>query len=118
MSVYRYIALSDEFESISIPGPVMEILALLDPIRRGVPCATGWRPIRVNVDATAGGAGDFPSLQEGAVPVFSERALDALGPLIQGRIEALPIVHPNGQYFLINVLDIVDCLDESRSGIV
>jgi hypothetical protein len=58
--------------------------------------------------------GDFPNLSW-AGPVFSQRAWDLLGPLIASSVEALPIIHPSGKrYYIINVLDVIDCLELER----
>src|SRR5947209_3219006 len=58
-------------------------------------------------------SGDFPALTR-RVPVFSEKTLMALQPLLADSIEALPLKY--GEHFLyaINALRIVDCLDRER----
>jgi hypothetical protein len=45
-----------------------------------------------------------------ATPLFSQRAWDALRPLIGAEVEALPSLHPRGAHYAINVLDVADCL--------
>jgi hypothetical protein len=59
---------------------------------------------------------DFPSLM-GLGLAFSERALQVLDPLMGQSVEALPLECVNcsqNRFFVINVLDILDCLDEPR----
>jgi len=58
--------------------------------------------------------GDFPSLP-GSVPVFSERALQVLEPLIRGSVELIPLVCQEDKLYLINVIDSLDCFDRQRS---
>ncbi len=81
--------------------------------------AREWVALDVDADFDdqPGELGDFPSLVDfNAIPIFSARAWEALKPLIGYCCEALPIKHPSGDpYFLINVLDIIDALDEKRS---
>ena len=75
-----------------------------------------WKPVPVIVFDAPRGEGDFPSLSTySKIPVFSRRAWHALRPVIGLHVEALPIRHPAGGYFIINVLDLIDCLDEERS---
>jgi hypothetical protein len=63
--------------------------------------------------------GDFASLSNfWRIPVMSQRAWDALLPLIGESCEALPIVHPTGDpYFIIHVMETVDCLDTSNAQV-
>jgi hypothetical protein len=75
--------------------------------------ASDWRPISARI-LKGKKHGDFPSLA-GHVPVFGKRALDALRPLVNHCIEVLPLKVPSGELFAINVLQITDCLDVSRS---
>jgi hypothetical protein len=60
--------------------------------------------------------GDFPWLRQ-HVPVLSEAAWRRLAPLIGASVEALPLASPDGPYYAINVLRVLDCLDRERSDI-
>jgi hypothetical protein len=80
--------------------------------------ARTWKPVTVEgFDDNPGVEGDFPSLNDfSEIPIFSQRAWDALHPLIGYCCEALPIRHPSRKpYYIINVMEIIDCLDEERS---
>lgn len=59
---------------------------------------------------------DFPHFWP-TIPVFSERALAAVSPLLGDRVEALPFAVEGQSLYLINVLDVVDCLDAEQSTI-
>jgi hypothetical protein len=63
--------------------------------------------------------GDFPTVYNyGKIPVVSQRAWDVLRPLIGYCCEALPIIHPTGKpFYMIHVLETIDCLDEERSEV-
>ncbi len=61
---------------------------------------------------------DFVSWMLSA-PVISQRAKEALEPIIAPYVEMLPLVQLRGkQYYAVNVLRLVDCLDRKRSDIV
>ncbi len=80
-----------------------------------------WEPVAVEgFDDNPGIEGDFPSLSNyNKIPIFSQRAWEVLQPLIGYCTEALPIKHPSGQqFYIVNVMDIIDCLDEERSELV
>jgi hypothetical protein len=50
--------------------------------------------------------------------VFSQRAWDVLSGSIACRWEALPIIHPSQPpFYLIHVMEEVDCVDNARSEI-
>lgn len=83
--------------------------------------AATWRPVSVHgFDDNPGIEGDFPSLSDrNVIPLFSQQAWHILSPLISYCAEALPIKHPSGKpFYLINVMEIIDCLDEERSELV
>lgn len=61
------------------------------------------------------GPGDFPTFHGTGVPAMSGRAWSTLCSLIDSRVEALPLVHDDGELYAVNVLDMIDCLDEERS---
>ena len=64
--------------------------------------------------------GDFPSLSNyNAIPVMSQRAWDVLRPLIRYCCEPLLIIHPAGEpYFIIHVMETIDCLNADRSEVI
>src|SRR5689334_17639452 len=82
----------------------------------GRPLAATWRPPEVVVARQEKRNPDFPSfLFCTHVPIFSARALEALHPLMAGRVEALPLAGVPQPYFAVHVLDLVDCLDYDKS---
>jgi hypothetical protein len=104
------------FPDLTLPGLVFKNEAEIKVLRR-VPPGTRfedlWTPIGVeNLENEA--LCDIPYLTTGFL-VFSSRALQALLPLIQDEIEALPLVDLPEQFYLINMLQILDCLDMTRS---
>lgn len=76
--------------------------------------STQWREIRVEIDPV-GKVGDFPSFQ-GRDIVFTEKSWSIMQPLIANAVEPLPLFCTDGhQYTLIKIIDLVDCLDYSKS---
>ncbi len=51
-------------------------------------------------------------------PTFSRAAVDHLRDLLEPNGELLPVRYPGGEYFVYNVMTVVDALDESRSDIL
>jgi hypothetical protein len=83
----------------------------------GDPLAEHWTPVRV-VFEDGEAAGDFPSLLR-HVPVFSDRALKVLLPLIKTSVEILPLdlVGETEKLYAVNVLNLLDALDYEKSKI-
>lgn len=82
------------------------------------PVLVEWTPpVAHGFDDNPPTEGDFPSLSNyWRIPVMSQRAWDALRPLIGYCCEALPIIHPSGRPFsIIHVMETIDALDEERS---
>lgn len=51
------------------------------------------------------------------IPVFSERAADALKDILSGRGDLLSVTYPDGKYFAYNVTCMLDALDIRSSDI-
>lgn len=80
---------------------------------KGKPVGDAWTPIPVKFKKGKR-RGDFPFLVT-SIPVFSERALHVLKPLVADKIEVLPLECQEEPLYAINVLDVVHCLDYSQS---
>ena len=61
--------------------------------------------------------GDYPFLVLG-LPVFSRRAIEALGDLLEGNGEILPTTCEGDEIFFFNVTRVIDALDESDSEVI
>ena len=85
-----------------------------DQFDRGKPISSPWQPITIEANTSRGPLSDFPLCPMGP-PIFSQKAWDALQPLISDAVEALPVTTPFGIYFAMNVLDVIDCLDYGQS---
>jgi len=112
MSIFRIVPDSDRFNCMEAHEKYWPILDRFT----GSKLAATWKRIPLLMDTSVGRVGDFPSLR-GPVPVFSQRAWNALQPLIEKSVEALPVKCGTHDYYLINVIDVVDCLDHARSHI-
>lgn len=86
----------------------------------GVPIRDQWEPIRMYWETNAGTRplSDFSTIIGGGV-VFNARALEALGDLLEGRGEMLPLeVEAPDAYHVFNVTRLSEALDEERSEFV
>ena len=78
--------------------------------------AQGWTPPEVTISQSRKRLGDYPGIASLGVPVVSRRFLNALAPLISDKVEALPLgVFKRAEYFVLNVLDAVDAIDQEQS---
>ncbi|WP_240421754.1 imm11 family protein [Paenibacillus periandrae] len=53
-----------------------------------------------------------------AAPLFSAKAVDVLRPIISNFVEILPTEFIREDYFIINVLNVLNCVDYDSSSIV
>jgi hypothetical protein len=85
----------------------------------GESLVASWRPVTITAadeeDAEAE-LGDYALL--GVVPVFSWRAVEAMGDLLRPNGELLPLRYHRGDYVAYNVTRIIDALDEEASSIL
>jgi hypothetical protein len=118
MDVYLLVSDADRYENLTVAEGA-DVNVLLDRFD-GRPMRTSWSPLEVEVirDARHAGrpASDFPLLF-GPVPVLSERAARALGDLLAGAGELLPLGADGEGYHALNVTRVIDALDEQRSRV-
>jgi hypothetical protein len=113
MGAWKVVADSDRYRSL-LPSDE-ECAAALFQKFDGRRLGRSWKPLRVKLHKV-GKAGDFPALAS-HIPVFNEKALLVLGPLLQGSVEALPLDCDEGSFFAINILAVIDCLDLANSEV-
>jgi hypothetical protein len=105
---------------LTIPTRGVAWYRVFGRLSEGLRCLDWWQPVpmewsRAMVRKNRGKPVDFIGLM-GLGLAFSDRAAEALAPLIGGVIELLPLICDGPvQFHVVNMLDIVDCLDEERS---
>jgi hypothetical protein len=114
MNVYQLDGVADRYQGLILKvGNLSEFVQRFDGRPMNGPCADvtlQWDP------ADRLPKGDFPWLV--GVPVFSSRAIHALGDLLEGHGEILPTTIEGEQYFLFNVTKVIDALDEANSEVI
>ncbi len=115
MNYYIYTCDTDNFDSLildeSIPDRHLTCF-------NGTPLAGEWSPLPVRLYRMKH-RGNFLRLK-GHVPVFDERALEAIGPTTENFVEILPLSHNEpdlAKIYAIHVLPILDCLDFNRADV-
>jgi hypothetical protein len=68
-----------------------------------------WEPVAVRVIEEIK-VSDSPGLSSGA-PVMSERAVEILRELMGSSVEILPLRYRKGDYYAINVTDVLSCIN-------
>ena len=118
MSVYELHAKANDYNGLQ---PPLEYRTTDFDLRfTGEPWGDTWVPLPVTTEHAHDGRraknrdGDFPSYHP-AIPAVSERALDVLRPLLGDAVEVLPLEHPTARYYILHVLQILDCLDDEKS---
>jgi hypothetical protein len=121
--IFRLVTDPDRHDDlITIPRPGVAWFEVFIELRKGVRCADWWQPVpmewsRATVRRNRGKPVDVINLMGNGL-AFSERAAEVLIPLVGDVIELLPLTHDGpGRFQVVNLLDIVDCLDEERSQI-
>jgi len=116
----RYYLYTPSCAVASIGAPSAEHKRIVRIHYQDVPLASSWQPLAFHgfkEEKSMPQEGDFPALNDFCrIPVFSQRAWDVLRAAVDCRWEALPIIHPCGkQYYLIHVMETIDCVDVERS---
>lgn len=74
-----------------------------------------WEPIEL-ITVELGEEGDIISYGKSTIyPIFTEKTLHILIDLIQDSVEFLPLQHERYHCYLVNITNVIDCLDEKNS---
>lgn len=79
--------------------------------------ASVWKPVKVTSPTPVNAFNDYPCL-ELVTPVFSRRAVDALGEMLTYNGELLPLITDVGEYFAYVCLTKLDVLDQKKSRVL
>lgn len=113
-SIHDLWTASDDYATLKAVDPADALAKGFD----GSPVGERWSPVRLRWTGPLP-HGDVTSFRPGA-HVFSPRALAALGPLLEGRGELLPVEVEGEEpgWAVLNVTRVVDALDEGNSEIL
>lgn len=76
-----------------------------------------WTPVKVTSPTPVNAFNDYPCL-ELSTPVFSRRAVDALGEMLTQNGELLPLITDVGEYYAYVCLTKLDALDLKKSRVL
>ncbi len=114
VKIYRTIPLSDQYQHVWYHDEDDDLFNLL---RKGLPVGERWTKPRLIYDkpcrkrANRDIVPDFPPLLP-TLLITSARALGEIEPLVEGKVEILPVKHPaGGEFYALNVVRVIDCLD-------
>lgn len=110
MEIFRIGTMPDDYQAVWYKNNDKR---MFDLIGEGNPIGDRWQTplLRLggeceNPEVTP----DFPGLMDHML-VVRDRAWQALRPIIDSSVEALPAIHPSGEsYWVLNVIRILDCL--------
>ncbi|WP_127531743.1 imm11 family protein [Paenibacillus kobensis] len=75
----------------------------------GLPMKNRWVPMRVKIREELQ-EGDMQAFFAG-VPVFNRRAINILQDLLSDKVELLELDYDNNDYYVVNILQVLDCID-------
>lgn len=111
MKIWSLEVETDKYNSISVKDD--KHLEIYKRVETGESLITNWNPIEINVSNKRKENSDYPFGL--SCPVLSKRAIDILNDLIHPPTEFLPLISDNMEYFILNTLNLVDCLNDSKS---
>ena len=88
--------------------------SLDNDIESGVSVKTRWQPLLVKKKSPKKDA-DIMDLSPYLSMVVTKRAKDIFEPLFGDKVEFLPLINPEGNLYVVNVLNVIDALDVKKS---
>lgn len=92
---------------------IREWIDFLDNIR-GQSLIKEWTPFEVFVEGSKKKYRDFPSFLPSA-PIVSIEAKNKIESFLEEKVEFLPLIHENHSFFLLNIINVIDCVDQNKS---
>ncbi|MDX2273167.1 MAG: hypothetical protein NW237_14630 [Cyanobacteriota bacterium] len=117
MNIYHLVPDVSRYRSLVVGSG--EKLNKVSKFLSGNPVLGIWEPVPVqlvsDLDKPPRLISDFPGLS--GMPAFTEKAVEALGEVLEMNGELLPLESDNGTFYLYNTTTIVDALDEEKSSL-
>lgn len=83
-------------------------------IRHSKKILKSWSPLQISYQDDEGKNTDFPRYTPGR-PIFNDKAVTILNPLLEELVEFLPLRDSKYKFFFCNVLNVFDCVDTGNS---
>lgn len=109
MKIWKLSTDANNYDNFTIPDELESKRVLFDYKFDGSSIADRWQPVNVEV-LEEKKRSDTPTFVSGC-PVLSERAVLILGDMLKGVCEVLPLKYCKEQFYVLNVLCIIDCID-------
>ena len=117
MKIYE-VNFSDKYDVCGIDFDACRLIYKLDDydmmFHLGGHKTKNWWPRIMERFNEAPKLGDYISKLDGDVIILEKKAIDKLKP-IMGNVEILPLKCPFGNYWAINILDVLKCIDYKKS---
>ncbi|MDM5186259.1 suppressor of fused domain protein [Bacillus sp. DX4.1] len=78
---------------------------------RGISLLDVWTP----VEMVSSDHGEQTDLLNDMPPIFTKEAIETVYDLIKEKVQVLPLVHDNYDCYLINVINVLDCIDYNHA---
>ena len=100
----------DKYENLCLDSLVLDEVKSFD----GREKINDWKPVKVKrmYDRQFSNTPGFLP----HIPVFDKKAIYILGDLLKGNAEILPLDCENGDFYVINVTKVLDCVDYEESS--
>ncbi|MDL1924514.1 hypothetical protein FBQ95_18085 [Chloroflexi bacterium CFX3] len=122
MAYWKPRGVEEHFELVLVdPDDPDWRMKLLDYYFKAQPMQAIWQPVPVELEPLPRERnriqptemGNFPTVS--GIQAWDRRAVETLRPLIEGQVEFLPLTSTVGDFFLINVINVLGCLDHDRA---
>ncbi|WP_078556086.1 imm11 family protein [Bacillus alkalicellulosilyticus] len=114
MKIYRYKEKLNDYECFDYVNSEDKEFFLFD--YKGQSLKNKWDALPVKTSGN-GMKSDFPYTMVNST-VFSERAVKVLGDFLENTAEIIPVDHPKGKYYLVNVVNVLKAIDANKSEII
>lgn len=117
MKVWEMTNVTNEHFSLMLKERSNENHEYLRDKLNGLDISRLWNPLEVVLHSKSKKYTDFPIFWDEQAPVFSDKAVKYSNEILRDKVEFLPLKHEKYNFFICNIINVIDCLEEDSSKI-
>lgn len=94
---------------------VVKERGLMDNIGKGISLGNQWTTLEMKHTYGEDNTDIYGITSQLADMVINARAIEALKDYLVNKVELLPVEYNNEEYYVMNVINILDCIDKNSS---
>lgn len=116
MNIWEMTNTSNKYFSLILKEQSKESFEFLKDKFKGESIQDEWKPLEVEIYKKSKKFSDSPIFWDAIGSfILSNKAYNDLKMFLEQKTEVLPLIHPQYSYYIVNNLNVIDCLDKEKT---